>query len=143
MDDVKVTVVGLVDLQKALRQIDKGLGKELAVGLAEAAQIVADAAAPTVPRRTGRAAASIKVRKRQTSAALAVGGTAAPYFPWLDFGGVTGRGGGARRPFKPGGRYIYPALSRKNSQVKAKVDEVLERLARRAGFETTGDSTSG
>lgn len=140
MDDAKITVVGLPDLRKSLRALDKELPKELAAGLAEAAAIVADAARPKVPARTGRAAASIKVRKSQSAAVLAVGGSQAEYFPWLDFGGAVGRAKSVKRPFLQGGRYIYPTLKEKNAQVKAKVDEVLERMARQAGFDTSGNA---
>lgn len=146
MEDGKIVVVGIPDLQKALRQMDKDLPRELAAGLAEAAEIVAEAARPLVPHRSGSAAGSIKVKKQQRAAALGVGGNEAPYFPWLDFGGQIGaksgkaKGDRGRRPFFQKGRYIYPTLSRKNKQVKAKVDEVLERMARRAGFETEGDA---
>lgn len=143
VDDAKVEVRGIVELRKALRDIDKDLAKELGAGLAEAARIVADEARAHVPVRTGRAAASIKVRKQQTGAALAVGGAKAGYYPWLDFGGKVGRRHSVRRPVIPGGRYIYPALRRKDAEVKAKVDEVLERMARLAGFDTEGNSADG
>lgn len=155
-DERSIEVHGLADLQKALRRIERTLPKELGAGLAEAAKIVADAARPKVPRRSGDAQASIKVRKTQRAASLAVGGAKAPYYPWLDFGGTVGRGrvsagnkqraggkfggtaGSVRRPVIPGGRYIYPTLKEKDTQIKAKVDEVIADLARRAGFETEG-----
>ena len=161
MDAGEVRVVGVVELRKALRDIDKDLAKELAAGLAEAADIVADEARAHVPRRSGRAADSIKVRKQSAGASLAVGGTKAPYYPWLDFGGTVGRGrvpggakklaggatgghaGSVKRPFIQGGRYIYPALRHKEAQVKAKVDEVMARMATKAGFDTDGNSASG
>lgn len=138
MDDGKIKVVGIPQLQKALRDIDKDLPKELAEGLAEAAEIVRGAAAVKVPRRSGAAAESIKVKKQQRSASLAVGGNAAPYFPWLDFGGKVGRNKSVTRYFLKGGRYVYPALKEKDKQVRAKVDEVLERMAKKAGFEQEG-----
>lgn len=143
MDDASLKVTGLVDLQKALRQVDKDLPKELAAGLAEASEIVAGAARPRVPVRTGRAAASIKVRKQQRAASIAVGGAKAGYYPWLDFGGSVGRAKAIHRPFIPGGRYIYPALRDKDREVKAKVDEVLARMAVKAGFDTEGDAAGG
>lgn len=134
-----IQVHGLADLQKALRQIERTLPKELGFGLAEAAKIVADAARPKVPHRTGAAQASIKVRKQQRSASLAVGGTKAPYYPWLDFGGTVGPARSIRRQFIPGGRYIFPTLKQKDAEVKAKVDDVIARLAKQAGFETEGE----
>ncbi|HVW34043.1 MAG TPA: HK97 gp10 family phage protein [Acidimicrobiia bacterium] len=147
MADNIIQVKGITDLRKALRDISKDLAKELRVGLNEAARIVADEAATKVPRRSGAAAASIKVGSTQTAANVKVGGTAAPYFPWLDFGGSTGRGhqagepgsGAVKRPFLKEGRYIYPTLAEKRDEVTKKVDEVLERLAKQAGFDTTGE----
>ena len=135
---MKITVKGIPDLQKALRQIDKDLPKELAAGLAEAAEIVVRHAKPLVPRRTGAAQGSMKVRRQQRAAAVVVGGAKAPYYPWLDFGGRVGRNKSIARPFIKAGRYIYPTLKDRDAEVKAKVDEVLERLAKQAGFETTG-----
>lgn len=143
MDDAKIEVRGIVELRKALRDIDKDLAKELGAGLAEAAKIVADDARARVPVRSGRAAASIKVRKSQTGASLAVGGAKAEYFPWLDFGGHVGKVHSVTRPFIPKGRYIYPALAARRDEVKAKVDEVLERMAKAGGFDTEGNAASG
>lgn len=134
-----IEVNGLRDLQSALRKIDKELPRELAAGLAEAAKIVADAARGKVPQRTGRAAASIKVRKQQRAASIAMGGAKASYMPWLDFGGKVGRNRSVHRPFIPGGRYVYPTLSDKNEEVVDKIDEVIERLAGRAGFKPGED----
>lgn len=144
--DAKIKVVGIPDLQKALRAIDKGLAKELAEGLAEAAEIVARAARPLVPERSGEARASIKVRKQQRAAALAVGGSKAPYYGFLDFGNLPRGGGGVGRsdshprPFIKSGRYIYPSLAKNRDEVAAKVDEVLERMAAKAGFDQEGRS---
>lgn len=136
----RIEVVGVRDLQKALRQIDRDLPRELAAGLAEAAEIVAVHARRKVPVRSGAARGSIKPRKEQRGASLAVGGNKAPYFPWLDWGGRVGRGRSQVRPFIPEGRYVYPSLREKRPAVEEKVDEVLARLATRAGFETTGRS---
>jgi hypothetical protein len=137
-DEAMIHVKGLKEFQAALKKVDKGLGPELRKGLNEAAEIVASAARPLVPRRTGRAVGSIKVGSTQRAAQIKVGGTAAPYFGWLDFGGRVGRRNSARRPFISKGRYIYPALAAKRNEVAAKVDEVLGRLATGAGFETKG-----
>jgi hypothetical protein len=142
-DGLKVEVRGVRELRKALKDVGGDAPKELAAGLAEAAEIVARVARPRVPVRTGRAVGSIKVRKQSAGAALAVGGTAAPYYPWLDFGGKVGRNKSIRRPFVHGGRYIYPALADTRDEVNAKVDDVLKRMAERAGFETRGDAARG
>lgn len=143
VDDARVQVTGLADLQKALRQVDKDLPKELAGGLAEVSQIVVDEARPHIPVRSGKAAGSMKIRKQQRGASIALGGNAAPYMPWLEFGGTVGKSNSIKRPFVHAGRYTYPALRRKDAEVKAKLDEVLERMAKAAGFETEGDAARG
>ena len=146
-----VHVTGIRDLQAALRDVDKDLAKELRVGFNEVARIVVDAARPKVPRRSGAAQASMKPRSTQRAAGIAVGGTKAPYYGWLEFGGTVGKGrvaggakkkalvaGAGKRPYVVGGRYIYPTLHDKRPEIDAKVDEVMGRLAARAGFETGG-----
>jgi hypothetical protein len=137
-DERTVQVKGLKEFQGAIRDIDRALGGELRKGLNEAAEIVAGAARPLVPVRSGAAAASIKVGSTQRAAQIKVGGQAAPYFPWLDFGGRVGAKKTTRRPFIRAGRYIYPVLAAKRADVEAKVDEVIKRLATQAGFGTTG-----
>jgi bacteriophage HK97-gp10 putative tail-component len=142
-NDARIQVTGLRDLQKGLRQIDRDLPKELRKGLNEVAEVVITAARPLVPRRTGRAQESMKVRSTQRAAQIAVGGTVAPYFPWLDFGGRVGRAKAVRRPFLKEGRYIYPTLKAKRPELNEKIDEMLRRLAEQAGFDTTGDAARG
>lgn len=148
--DRVIQVKGIKDLQSALRQISKDAATELRLGLNEAAQIVVDAAKPLVPVKSGKAAGSIKVGSTQRAAQIKVGGSAAPYFPWLDFGGSTGKGhvekvagsGAIKRPWRGApngeGRYIYPTLRAKKTEIVKKVDALLARLAVSAGFETKG-----
>lgn len=129
-----VHVRGLKEFQAALRQIDKALGPELRKGLNEVAEVVAAAARPLVPVRSGAAAASIKARSSQRGAALAVGGARVPYFGWLEWGGRTGRNKSTRRPFVPGGRTIYPSLRAKERETLDKLGDVIDRLSKQAGF---------
>ena len=139
----KLEITGIKELQKSLLDVDRDLPKELAAGLAEASEIVAAGTRARMPRRTGRAAESVKVRKQQRGASLAIGGNKAEYTPWLDFGGRVGRNKSVVRPFLKEGRYVYPTLKDKRPEVEAKVDEVMKRLAERAGFDTKGDATRG
>lgn len=134
MNDATIHVKGLKEYQKALRNIDKSLGPELRKGLNEVAEIVAKTARPLVPVRSGRAVASIKAGSTQRGANLKVGGNAAPHFLWLDFGGRVGRNKSVKRPFIPGGRYVYPSLKAKRDEAIAKLEEVLDRLAKQEGF---------
>lgn len=140
MANETIRVHGIADLQRALRQMDKDAPKELAAELATISDFVLQRARAKVPHLTGAARGSMKVKKQQRGAALAVGGTKAEYYPWLDFGGRVGRNRSVRRDVIPGGRYIYPTVAQHDDEIKRMVDVVLERMARRAGFQTSGRS---
>lgn len=135
-------VEGLAEYKAALRQIDRELGGELRKGLNEVAQVVIDAARTRVPRRTGRAQESMKAGSTQNAAQIKVGGTAAPYYPWLDFGGTVGRGhrpgvggsGSVKRDFIKKGRYVYPTAEDKRDAIIDKLEDVIHELTRKAGF---------
>lgn len=133
-----VQVTGLKEFQKALRDMDKALPKQLRLVLNDAATVVIDYARPRIPRKTGRAAASITARSSQRLARVAIGGRKAGYYPWLDFGGqgrVKGRP--AARPFIKEGRYLYPALRVKKDDLQRTLEQGLTRLATDAGLEVT------
>jgi hypothetical protein len=132
----KIHVKGLADLQKGLRMIDNDLGPELRKGLNEVAEIVAADARRHVPTLTGKARGSISAGGSQRAAAIKMGGTKAPHMLWLEFGGRVGRDKSVVRPFIRGGRYVYPALARNQDEVMEKLDEVVGRLVKRAGFDT-------
>jgi hypothetical protein len=87
-----------------------------------------------IPKRSGRAAASLKPRSTQTSVRVAAGGTKAPYYPWLDFGGRVGPRKSVRRPFIGDGRYIYPALSEKHDEFLEAMQRALIESAESAGL---------
>jgi phage gpG-like protein len=125
---------GLAEFKAALRQIDNDLGGELRKGLNEVAQVVVDAARQDVPRRSGRAQASMKAGSTQNAAQIKVGGTAAPYYPWLDFGGAVGRNKSVTRPFIQKGRYVYPAAEAQHDAIVNKLEDVIDGLTRKAGF---------
>lgn len=145
-EESTIRVKGLRDLQRGLNQLEQKAGPELRKELNEVAEIVLASARVRVPRRTGAAAGSMKVGSTQRAAQIKVGGSKAPYYPWLDFGGSVGRGhrpgvagsGSVKRPLVDGGRYVYPALREKRPEVVRRVDELIERLAASAGFDTTG-----
>jgi hypothetical protein len=135
-DQIKIT--GLKEFQAALKSMDADLPKQLRVALNEASDLVIDYARPRFPRRTGRAAASLKARSSQRSARVALGGRAAAYAPWLDFGGEGRRKGRpAPRPFVREGRYVYAGLRVKREEITAKMSEALTALATGAGLDVT------
>lgn len=134
----KITVTGLREFQRALKDMDAALPKQLRLALNEAAGIVIDYAQPRFPRRTGAAAASLKARSSQREARVALGGRRAAYAPWLDFGGqgrVKGRP--PHREFIKSGRYVYRGLEVKRPEIIERMSEGLSELARAAGLEVS------
>jgi hypothetical protein len=132
-----VKIDGLRQFQAALRSMEDGLQKELRVVLNAAADLVIADARPKIPRRTGAAAASLKARSGQREAKIQAGGSKAPYFGWLDYGGRVGPAKSVSRPFIRGGRYIYPAFSRNRAKVTDVMVDGLADLARRSGLAVT------
>ena len=111
-----ITIEGLRDFQRALRQMDGDLPRKLRLVGNEAAELVIDAASPYVPRgESGKARASLVARSSQREAIVRAGGRRAPYYPWLDFGGKLPRG--QTRRFFRSGRFIYPAFARHRGEI--------------------------
>lgn len=110
----------------------------------ELAQDVANKAASEVPKLTGKAAASIKARGNAKGASIAFGGSKAPYYPWLDFGGRIkigkkgARTGERNREFIKGGRFVYPTIAAEEPVILEKADKLIGDIIRRHGLDTTG-----
>lgn len=138
--DVKIQVKGGRELRAAFKQIDAALTQQLKEGFKAIAEMVAAEARGRVPKRTGTAAGSIKARGTTRGGAIAFGGSKAPYYPWLDFGGAVGRNRSIKRDFISEGRYVYPSIRDKRSEIIDRTDDLIEDIARKAGFETRGDN---
>lgn len=139
--DGKVEVKGVRELNKALRQVDSDLPKEMKVGFIRIAQRMVGFIQPRVPSLTGAAASSVEAKSTQRGASIRGGGSSAPYYPWLDFGGSVGRGhkpgagGGAiRRPIIKTGRYIYPTIGQHEPDIRQEVDQMMDGLQSKAGL---------
>jgi hypothetical protein len=132
-----VRIDGLNEFVRNLKRLDAEVPKALRVALNDAAEIVLGYARARVPKRSGRAAASLKARSTRTAVRVAAGGRKAPYYPWLDFGGRVGRRKQTKRPFIGDGRYIYPALSAKRGEFEAAVTRALLGAAESAGIEVS------
>lgn len=135
MDDLKISVSGLAEFNRGLRKLDKDAPKGLRVALNGAADVLVDRTTPLIPRRSGAAARSLKAKSTRTSARVSVGGRRAPYYPWLDFGGRTGRGRSVERPFYSEGRYLYPTLRRTRPEIERSLETELVAVARAAGLD--------
>lgn len=137
VDPIKVD--GLKEFQRALKQMDGESQKQLRVVLNSAATTVATGAARRVPRRTGRAAASLRAMSSQREARVMGGSKKVPYYGWLDFGGRIGRDKSQRRAFVPAGRYMYPTFAANRDSIYTALQRGLADLARNAGLEVTDD----
>lgn len=130
-----IRIEGLREFQAALRAVDKGLPKHLRMVLNDAAQLVVKGAQALVPKRSGRAAASIRAASSQREGRVRAGGGKAPYYPWLDWGGRVGRRNSVSRPFIREGRYIYPTYKSQKGAVEDALADGLIKLARSSGLD--------
>jgi hypothetical protein len=138
-----VQVKGLREVQWALRKVDKDIPKGLRQELLPAARKVQDDIRSRVPMQSGKARGSVRARASQRGASIAVGGNSAPYYPWLDFGGSTGKGhkpgvsgsGSVKRDMPKGGRYLYPAIAANEDMLEKAATDAVVNLAKRAQFE--------
>ncbi len=132
-----ISVRGLAEFQRALKKLDSELPKMVRLANNEAADLLISKIQPVIPTITGKAKNSLKARSTRTSARIAIGGKRAPYVPWLDFGGKTGRNKSVVRPFIKEGRYVYPTLAKYRDEISEKQYEALAAVARQAGLEVT------
>jgi hypothetical protein len=129
----KITLTGIKDFQRQLKAMDSDLPKEIRVVLNGASELVLDYARPRFPRKTGRAAGSLKGASSQREARISLGGRRAPYAPGLDFGGGPNRP--QFPPYRPGGRYVYKGLEVNRDEITKLMEQGLYDLARGAGLE--------
>jgi hypothetical protein len=134
-DRVKVEVTGLKEFNRSLKSLDSDLPKATRIALNGCADFLIAQTRPQIPRRTGRAANSLKARSTRTSVRIGVGGRQAPYYPWLDFGGRVGRAKSVHRPFYTEGRYLYPTLRKNRDEFTKIMEGAILEVARSAGLE--------
>jgi hypothetical protein len=137
VDELKVRVDGLAEVNRALRAVDKDAPKQLRLGLNEVANLLIDRARPKIAQVTGAARRSLVAQSTRTSARITVGGKKAPYFAWWSFGGegrVKGRP--PKRPFVKEGRDIYPTLRQIRPEIEAMLNDRITAVVRGAGLDT-------
>jgi len=130
-----VKIEGLREFQASLRRMDRGLPKQIRVVLNDAVNVVVDGARPKIPRRSGRAAASLRAQSSQREARVVAGGAKAPYYAWLDFGGRVGRAKSVRRPFLKDGRFIYPTYRDRRAEFTRMMEAGLKDLVTSSGLD--------
>ncbi|TCO64955.1 HK97 gp10 family phage protein [Actinocrispum wychmicini] len=130
-----IKIDGLAQFSRNLRKLDNDLPKALRLAANAAADVVVADTVSAVPRRTGRAQSSVKARSTRTEARVQAGGTKAPYFAWLDWGGKVGRKHHTARPWIKTGRYLYPAYTKNRDKVREIFVQALLQVAEQAGIE--------
>lgn len=133
--DVKIGIEGLNEFSRALKQLDADLPKMIRVANNHAADLLINKTRSVIPSRSGKAKNSLKARSTRTSARILVGGAKAPYYPWLDFGGKTGRKKSVVRPFYSEGRYLYPTLRKNRDEIAQSQYDAMRDVARTAGLD--------
>lgn len=153
-----IKIVGLRELQRALKQMDGESQKKLRLVLNTIAETVAQGASRRVPTRTGRAKGSLRPQSSQREAKVVGGSKKASYYGWLEFGGTVGRGrvaggakkraggatggkaGSVKRTWIASGRYIYPTYAANRDSIQTALARSLAELAREAGLEVKQDA---
>lgn len=133
IDPIKVK--GLIEFQRALKEMEDDAQKQLRVVFNSVAESVAGGARRRVPSRRGKARGSVKVASSQREAVVKAGGARVPWYPWLDFGGRVGINKSVSRPFVTGGRYLYPAYDANRASIGPALEKALEQLVRDSGLE--------
>lgn len=134
MDNITISVLGLKEFRRALKEADAKLPRELRKVFNASAEAVKRDAAAAVPRKTGALAGSIRARSTTTEGRVVMGKLRVPYAGFIEFGGRVGKGrtgprtGSVYRPFVKGGRYIYPAFLRQQMVVLAAMENGLRSL---------------
>jgi hypothetical protein len=130
-----VRVEGLREFRASLKALGDGSEKKLRSTLNDAGEIVVDHTKPWVPSVTGRARGSLKLASTQANARVKMGGSKAPYVPWLDFGGTNGRG--VQRRFFSEGRYLWRTLGKQHDAIAEALNTSLIGLIKESGLEVT------
>lgn len=164
MVSVGLQVQGLGQLLTALGKVSPEARKQLRTAGRDIGRDLASATAAKVPKRTGRAAASLKASVSGDRVLVTGGGAKAQYYAWLDFGGTVGRGrrstttitlytdrtgrvrlrrgattrvgktGTAVRPFIKGGRYLYPTYKLKRAWMRNRLEQAVMDACGSAGL---------
>ena len=133
-----IKVEGLRELRKDIKRLqDRDMAEALREANRYGAIIVADAARPNVPVRTGKLRGTIKPLAGQTVGRVKAGSARVPYAGAIHWGrkrGNVGRPPGNRRGSNvvEGRPFLWEALDRKRQQIideyQRQIDVILERV---------------
>lgn len=147
---VEIKITGLKELAAAFKQIDRDLPKHLRTRFKVVADTIVGKAQQRMPFITGSAAHDLKPVAGATYAGISRPGGgpgSTSHYPWLDFGGTTGRGhqmgpgqGAIKRMMPKGGRYLYPAISESTQIIIKAADEAMADTCAEADLHTQGSN---
>lgn len=107
-----VEVYGLDEFARGARELTGHIEHGATDALGPVADLVATLVRGRVPHDRGRLASTVAVRREGTRVAVQMGGGAAPYAGWIDYGGTRGR------PYVDRGRYLHPAAESAESRAE-------------------------
>lgn len=126
-----IKVEGLPDMTSAFNKL--AAIDEFKDATDEAAEYVYSRARRLIPRLTGAAVNSLDVQNGSVTA----GGSKAPYFGWLDFGGSVGPNESVTRPFMQRGRYIWGTMAESQKEILAVAEKAMVTGVEKTGLEVT------
>lgn len=136
---MRVEVEGITSLARVLRKAgDEGSREFLLQANKDSAKIVEGAAAPLIPRRSGKLAGTLRSTGTAKGGVVLLGKLKVPYAGPLHFGWFRPRAWGrsiASRPIRPG-LWLYHALDRRRDEVEeryqVRLQELLDRVVAEA-----------
>jgi hypothetical protein len=133
--DQEITVRGLSQVRAGFKQVASEANDVARDTTKLAGDLLVSTTQPKVPFVTGAARRSLVAKASGGSVRVQAGGTLAPHYAWLDFGGRAGRNLAVLRPVIREGRYLYPTLREIQPRIEAQGTRVVEQMIRRAGLE--------
>lgn len=138
---VRVVILGDEALRRRLASVHHALPEgvdEIAQDVADLMAIFARKKVPLGPARNGHVRTTLRGTTRNGTPVVEGGDAAHPYYGWLDFGGHVGPNRSVYRKKIAEGRYIYPTLRERRSQIDDQMSHGLEELLQRHGIEVRG-----
>ena len=142
-----VGIVGLNALRRDLTRLAADAGpvnRAFAAAGMEATAPIAEATRQALPddsgRGTGNLASSVRVTRTRSGAGVRMGSARYPYAGWIEFGGVRHSPHDSARPYREGGRYLFPAA--KNLAQKALETYTLALNRALGSFDWTNETTN-
>lgn len=131
--DISIKQKGITQFQGNLVRFTSQIPNMITGAGLEAARITIDEARPTIPRRSGDAARSLRAYVTGTGG-IAEGGKSVDYFRWLALGGASGRQHANKRPLSNPDRYVYPGYIKGQDRIKVMMQNSLNTYLGNTGL---------